>query len=385
MIILLLNREAEKVKKDELQELIEEIRGYDFFKEGKENFFDGRVVQSDIVYGKHWDKSPLVTVIITTYKRPKLLKQALESALGQENFTDYQVLVVDNEAAPWEQETETSILMQEYQNNDKVIYYRNRVAADYKMDTAINYSRSKWVCFLHDDDLLVRNHLMIMVSIVESYSEISFLGCWRKEFCDEINSREYDELVQSVEGSYSVIHYPRQYLCVGYAPGWLGALIDREKYIEIGGTPKINTGIGDFIMQGKFMKRWGAYNCKASDGLYCYRQWKGQDSAKGEAVWLKAYIAEYYWSKCLNKNFHFFTQKFWNRVAAYRIVDKCIDKREGYYGIDINMNQMREYCEWDKDIFENNFKKKCYLKIEHIYRMVFHYIVRRTRICGEID
>lgn len=373
------------MKKDELQEFKEEIKEYDFLKEGRDDFFDGRVVPSDIVYGKHWDKSPLVTVIITTYKRPKLLKQALESALGQENFTDYQVLVVDNEAAPWEQETETSILMQEYQNNDKVIYYRNRVAADYKMDTAINYSRSKWVCFLHDDDFLVKNHLAVMVSIVESHHEISFLGCPANEFYNEISDNEYNKLVQPVEGSFSVIRYPRQYLCTGYYTGLLGALIDREKYIAIGGTPKISTGVGDYITNGKFMEKWGAYYYETAQSLYYYRVWKGQDSAKGEAVWLKAYIAEYYWSKCLNKKFHFFTQKFWNKVAAYRIIEKCIDKREGYYGIDINMNQMRKYCEWDKDIFENNFKKKCCLKIERLYIIVCYYIAHHTSIRGVID
>lgn len=364
----------------ELKEFKEQIKEYDFFKEGKEIFYDGKVVKSDLVYGEYWEKEPMVTVIITTYKRPKLLKQALESALSQKNFTDYQVLVVDNEAAPLEHETETSALMQLYRNNNKVIYYRNRVAAYYKMDTAINYARSKWVCFLHDDDLLVQNHLAVMSDIVKSHHEISFLGCPAKVFYDEIDDSEYERMIQPVEESYSVVHYPRHYLCTGYVPGWLGALIDREKYIAIGGMPKIPTGIGDFIMQGKFMNKWGAYQCESSNSLYRYRQWRGQASAKGEAVWLKGYIAEYYWYKYLNKKFHFLTQKFWNRAAAYRIIMKCTDKQERYYGTEINMNQMKEYCEWDKDIFENNFKKKCCLKIEHLYMCICYYIAHHMNI-----
>ncbi len=370
---------------NELRKFKDQIKEYDFFKEGKDDFFDGRVVKSDLIYGKHWEKEPMVTIIITTYKRPKLLKQALESALGQENFSDYQVLVIDNEAAPIYQETETSKLMQMYQNNDKVIYYRNRVEAYYKMDTAINYARSKWVCFLHDDDLLVRNHLAVMSGIVESHHEISLLGCPTNLFYDEINKSEYDGLIQPVEGNYSVIHYSCKYSCTGYDPGWLGSLIDRKKYIAIGGMPRIQTGIGDFIMLRKFIEKWGGYQCELSQALYYYRTWRGQASAIGESVWLKGYIAEYYVSKYLNKKYHFLTQKFWNRIAAYRIIDKCIEKREGYYGIDISMNQMQEYCEWEKDIFEEGFKKKCYLKIEYLYIFICRFIAHHTNIKGEIN
>lgn len=369
---------------EELKKFKEEITEYDFFKEGKNDFFNGRVVLSDIEYGKHWDNSPFVTIILTTYKRPKLLKQALESALGQENFSDYQVLVVDNEAAPPEQETETSRLMQSYQNNDKVIYYRNRVPADYKMDTAINYARSKWVCFLHDDDLLVKNHLAIMTSIVMKYPQISFLGCRHKIFYDEIDDEEYENLVLPKTGNYFILRYPRQYLCIGYVPGWLGALIDREKYIAIGGMPKISTGIGDFIMQGKFMNKWGTYCCEFSHGLYRYRQWRRQDSAKGESIWLKGYMAEYYWYKYLNKKFHFFTHKFWDRVAAYWIILKCIGRQEGYYKTPMNLQLMQEYCEWDKDILKNNFKKKCCLRIRNLYMNICTHIAHLNRICGKV-
>ncbi|EOS74244.1 hypothetical protein C819_02997 [Lachnospiraceae bacterium 10-1] len=370
--------ELEEVK--ELKKFKEEIKKYDFFKEGKEDFYDGRVTKSNLVYGEHWTNEPMITVIIPTCRRPKLLKQALESALGQENFTDYQILVVDNEEAALEQETETSILMKGYRENNHVIYYRNCIPAYYRMDTAISYARSKWVCFLHDDDLLVKNHLAVMTDIVESHHGIFFLGCPAKVFYNEINESEYEKLVQPVEGSYSVIKYSRKYLCTGYAPGWLGALIDREKYIAIGGMPQIDTGIGDFIMQGKFMNKWGAYQCVSFNSLYRYRQWEGQASAKGESVWLKGYMAEYYWYKYLNKKFHSFTHKFWDRASAYRIIMKCTGKRDGYYGTEINMDQMKEYCEWDKDMFENKLKKKCCLKIEHLYMCICSYIAHHTSI-----
>lgn len=368
----------------ELKEFKMQIKDYDFFKEDKDTFFDGRAVESELVYGGYWEKEPMVTVIITTYKRPELLKLTLESALGQENFTDYQILVVDNEAAPLEQETETSRLMQLYKNNDKVIYYRNKVSANYKMDTAISYARSKWVCFLHDDDLLVKNHLAIMTDIINRYPKISFLGCQLKIFYDEVEDKEYENLVQPEVGNYSVVHYPRQYLCIGYVPSWLGALIDREKYIAIGGMPKVDTGIGDFIMQGKFTNKWGSYRCESSHGLYCYRQWRGQDSAKGESVWVKGYMSEYYWYKYLNKKFHFFMYKFWDRVAAYWIIMKCVGKQEGYYKTPLNLELMQEYCEWDKDIFENNFKKKCCLRIKNWYVNIYDYIVHFNCICGKV-
>ena len=368
----------------ELKELKEQMKEYDFFKEGKEDFYDGRVVESHLVYGEHWTKQPMVTVIITTYKRPKLLKQALESALIQENFTDYQVMVVDNEAAPLEQETETSLLMEDYRTNDRVLYYRNRIESFYKMDTAVNYARSKWICILHDDDLLVKNHLATMTGIVNTHPEISFLGCPIKLFYDEVSEHEFQDLIQCATGKYRILHYASKYSCTTYVPGWVGALIEREKYIAIGGMPKVNTGVGDNLMQGKFMHKWGTYQCVSSNGLYCYRTWRGQATASSVDVWNKGYMAEYYWYKYLDKHYHPFLYKLWDRYNAYIIINRCAEKKEGYYGMELNMKQLKELCEWDEDIFKRGIRRIWSLGSICFYIKITDFFTKLVAIRGKM-
>ena len=153
------------------------IKNFDFFGEGEAEFYNKFTIESVLIQGKHREIAPMVTVILTTYKRPGLLKQSLESALNQVDFDDYQILVVDNEGAAIEVETETAKLLSHY-SDEKIIYYRHRESVNFKMDYAARLARSKWICFLHDDDILASNHLISMSKIVKTLCCYAFL-----QFC----------------------------------------------------------------------------------------------------------------------------------------------------------------------------------------------------------
>lgn len=43
------------------------------------------------------DFIPKITIAIPTYKRPELLKEALDSAINQIGYTEYEIIVVDND------------------------------------------------------------------------------------------------------------------------------------------------------------------------------------------------------------------------------------------------------------------------------------------------
>ena len=82
----------------------------------------GRPAQ--LIWGRHWETPPFVTIAIPAYRRQALLKQALESALGQVGFEEYQILIVDDSPLQEGESSETEAMIREYAD-DRILYYRN--------------------------------------------------------------------------------------------------------------------------------------------------------------------------------------------------------------------------------------------------------------------
>lgn len=292
---------------------------FDYYVENEQNFWDKFSAEeyTRLVQGKHREVVPMVSILLTTHKRVSYLALALESALNQKGFDDYQVIVVDNEAAPIDADTETSKFMKQYADNEKVVYYRNLKPAIFKMDTAASIARSKWICFLHDDDMLNENYLRVMTNVVKCYSKIKYLTTTGKNIDEYYGKSEW--LKESQDENYSVYRWPQ--LLSGKGQGWLGALIDRACYISTGGMPTLETGIGDFVMTGKFHYKYGIYKLQRGSPLYLYRRWSKQTTALEN--WMHLYAVEYNYSiydmKKYRKNFH----EFWSRVCAYEVIEKC--------------------------------------------------------------
>lgn len=113
--------------------------------------------------------NPWLTVFIPTYKRVALLKQAIESVLNQWH-TDFlwDLVIIDNEPDDGKM-NETERLVRKF-NNPRILYYRNSE----NMRPADNFNRGlitargEWVCFLHDDDLLIANTLQKIGKLIQA-------------------------------------------------------------------------------------------------------------------------------------------------------------------------------------------------------------------------
>jgi len=104
---------------------------------------------------------PLITIAIPTYKRPGLLKIALDSALNQNvPGCQYEVLVVDNEFSP-QQASETAELIKQRNQNANLLYYQNveNLGIAGNWNRCIQLARGEWVAFLHDDDILIPDYV----------------------------------------------------------------------------------------------------------------------------------------------------------------------------------------------------------------------------------
>lgn len=122
-----------------------------------------RDIESIRVFKNKLDHTPFFTIAIPTYKRAGLLKEAIDSALNQEGFEDFNVIVCDNNP---ERNDETEMLMKLYKDNPKVTYYKHtqNVGMAGNWNKCALLSDSDKIVLLHDDDIIYPNALKIMCS-----------------------------------------------------------------------------------------------------------------------------------------------------------------------------------------------------------------------------
>ncbi len=141
----------------------------------KNQFLKFNHIKSNLVYGKeNITRTPLISIVIPTYKRPQLLKEAIESALNQKNFSDYEVIVVDNNPDSVKEEE----IIKSF-NNSKLFYYKNEanLGMTGNWNRCIELAKGKWITILHDDDLLYPDFLREMSKIIKNNDDIDLLTC----------------------------------------------------------------------------------------------------------------------------------------------------------------------------------------------------------------
>jgi glycosyltransferase involved in cell wall biosynthesis len=115
---------------------------------------------------------PLVSVIIPTYNRVALLKEALDSVYAQEELGssfDIEVIVIDDASSDG-----TPEVVQQYPTARYIRHERNRGASAAR-NSGISASSGKYLAFLDDDDLFLPHKLKVQVRVLESRPDIGVL------------------------------------------------------------------------------------------------------------------------------------------------------------------------------------------------------------------
>ena len=141
-------------------------RNTDFFKID-DNFAKTAHIPSIPIVQAKLDFVPKVTIAIPTFKRPILLREALDSALNQTNFSDYEIIVVDNNP---ERGCETEKLISSY-SEKRLSYYKNseNLGMVANWNRCYELAKGEWVVMLHDDDLLYSHYLKTMYDFLNKF------------------------------------------------------------------------------------------------------------------------------------------------------------------------------------------------------------------------
>lgn len=139
------------------------------------DFYKYNNVNSSLIWGEH-PESPKFTIMIPTYKRYEFLKQSLRSAVSQQNFDDYEIVISDNDDE--EEKIEENLKLISEINSSKVVYYKNEKNIGIYGNTlrAAQLAHGEYVVLLNDDDLLHPRYLEIVNAFVEKYGYKGIVG-----------------------------------------------------------------------------------------------------------------------------------------------------------------------------------------------------------------
>ncbi len=111
---------------------------------------------------------PRVSVVIPTYNRASLIREALESVFAQ-TFRDFEVIVVDDGSTDG-----TVELLKEYEGRIAIIRQENRGAGAAR-NRGLAEATGEYIAFIDSDDLWMDFKLDLQVAILEGMPDVGFL------------------------------------------------------------------------------------------------------------------------------------------------------------------------------------------------------------------
>ena len=151
------------------------------------------------------DKPPCVSVIVTTYRRAKLLAETLGSILAQ-TYTDFELIVVDNMSEDGTGEYVNGIA------DSRVRYFRNAnhgvIAVN--RNYGIRQAKGRYIAFCDDDDLWRADKLEQQVRLLEQHADAALCYTQAESFMGDkilvarMNRREVraDHFFQLLRGNF---------------------------------------------------------------------------------------------------------------------------------------------------------------------------------------
>lgn len=144
-------------------------------------------------------KEPIVSIIIPTYGRPKMLSRAINSVLNQ-TYKSIEIIVVDDNDPDSSARIETELMMRQYEHNARIRYIQHpeNLNGSAARNTGIKNSIGKYVAFLDDDDEFLENKIKLQVARLESLDE-TWGVCYTK-FIRKRNNILFDRGIEAREG-----------------------------------------------------------------------------------------------------------------------------------------------------------------------------------------
>lgn len=133
---------------------------------------------------------PRVSVCIPTFNRVGLLRLAIESVLGQ-SYDDWELIVCDDGSTDG-----TADFMAGFSSDPRIHYIRHsrNIGKSNNMRSGFDFARGDYFVKFDDDDRLNSDFLLHTCTVLDSYSDVDFVGCdhWIIDFNNVRQEKETD-------------------------------------------------------------------------------------------------------------------------------------------------------------------------------------------------
>ena len=213
-----------------------------------ENHFSKKshLVSTQIIESKLND-IPKISIVIPTYKRADYLKIAIESALNQIDFDNYEIIIVDNNP---ERDCETEQMLKKI-NNYKISYYKNieNLGMYGNWNRCIELAKAEYLTILNDDDTLSEEYLKSVNEIISKNQKLDALVTGF-QVIDANGERILEESSPKSQVSRIIA---LDLLFGNVNPGSLGILFSKKTLIDIGGYDETYFPSSDYMFLVKYL------------------------------------------------------------------------------------------------------------------------------------
>lgn len=256
----------------------------DYFKY-VDNFSKYKEVNSKlIIAGKV--KAPKITIAIPTYKRNFLIKDAIDSAINQIGFENYEIIIVDNDDDFNNHELKK--IIEEYKN-DKIFYYKNEknIGMFGNWNRCIELAKGEYISILNDDDWLEKNFLEKTLKylsgekaiytdmIINDFREIKYLKESKVKKYLKIIYAKLKKIKKTREFNIEDFFYGNR------SAGSLGILFNRVAMLELGGYNEEYFPSSDYFFHANYCHKYGIVLLKEN---LCHYRVQANESMKKEVV-----------------------------------------------------------------------------------------------------
>jgi len=246
-----------------------------------------RDVKSHLIFDGGMEEKPQVSIMIPTFRRPDLLRAALESAITQKTDIPFEVVVVDNESSPDVSRVVDSIIKSSKARNIRLYRNEKNIGMFGNWNRCIELAASEWVSLLSDDDVLESNFIQISMSHKASNQFMAFnVGHFGKLMPRSNRVGRIKSLARSLRDKVMYRNGQRQIrladaLIGNPVTGVLGVLFNKEAALKIGGFDDSYWPSADYLF---FTKYWLYYGGVIKSIRIAKYRWDANESFNIEAV-----------------------------------------------------------------------------------------------------
>ena len=274
-------------------------------------------------------KTPLVSVIITTFNVEKYIKEAIDSVL-QQTIQDFELIILDDGSS------DTTVHVIESIVDERIKFLKNKVNIGRvkSLNLAFNEAKGEYITIVDGDDINVLNRFEKQLEVLQKNDDIKVCGSWYEEFGFSNKIIKHSEFHDVIKAK----------LLLGCSMTFGGSMFER-KLVQNFTFDESKTHVEDYDFWARLVWSGKFYNIQ--EVLYYYRIHKSQvstlynDVQKHNDIEIKL---------TLFKKTGYNTTMF-----ADHFVKKMLYQKSSF-----TVNEFSLFLKWLQEIYNLNKKRKVY-------------------------